>query len=235
MHIILKPVFLFIALAFAINYSQAQTIVKEFHPDSLTNEKFLDLKRNYGNNKSLPKDFEKQTLIALSYFPELKDVKIKFRIKNKTTPLATRPSFTGMFRSAKRRTYFIIISKKSISYLDTILLQHLNYNAQIGVLGHELSHVSDFINKGFGSMCRVACGHFSKKYVNRFEFNTDRSCINHGLGYQLLSWSINVRLNLKSSSWLGAASLPPDATSERYMNPSTIESIFATHPLYQRH
>lgn len=234
MLICLKHGFLFIALAFVFSHSQAQTIVKEFQQDSLTNGNILVLQENCCNNKNLPNDFEKQALIALSYFPELEDVKIRFRTKNKTTPLTTRPSFTGMFRSAKKRTYIITISKKSISYLDTILLQNLSYNAQIGVLGHELCHVSDFINKGFGSMCQVAFGHFSKKYVDRFEFNTDRACINHGLGYQLLAWSINVRENLKSSSWLGAATLPPDATSERYMNPSTIESILPTNPLYQK-
>ena len=149
--------------------------------------------------------------------------------------LQIRPSFGGMLRSAKKRTYIITISKKSITYLDTILLQHLNYNAQIGVLGHELSHASDFFNKGFGKMCHVVVGHVSKKYVDHFEFNTDRICINHGLGYQLLAWSLNVRENLKSDSGLGAATLPADATNERYMNPSTIKNIIATHPLYQNH
>jgi len=231
MNSVLKSVFLL--TVFACGYSQAKATVKEFHPDSLTNENVLDLKRNFGNNKSLPKGFEKQTLIALSFFPELKDVKIIFRVENKTTPLSTRPSVTGMLRSAKKRTYIISISKKSISFLDTILLDRLNYNAQIGVLGHELSHVSDFINKGFGRMCRLAVGHLSKKYIDRFEFNTDRICIDHGLGYQLLAWSKNVRENLKSSSWLGAATLPPDAASERYMNPKTIQLILATHPRYQ--
>jgi len=234
MCLVLKYVFLFIALAFACNLSQAQIIAEIFYPDSVTHEKVLDLKKNYGKNKLLPKDFEKQTLIVLSYFPELKNVKIKFRIRNKTTPLSTRPSFAGMFRSAKKRTYIITISKKSISYLDTILLKHLNYNAQIGVLGHELSHVSDFINKGFGSMCRLAIGHCSKKYVDRFEFNTDMICINHGLGYQLLAWSINVRENLKSSKWFGAGTLPPDAATERYMNPSTITKLLKSKELYNK-
>ena len=162
-----------------------------------------------------------------------KAVKIKFRIKNKITPLSTRPSFVGMFRFTKNRTYIITISKKSISFLDTILLCNLNYNAQIGVLGHELSHVSDFNSKGFGSMCRVVIGHLSKKYVDSFEFITDRACIDHGLGYQLLAWSINVRENLKSTSWLGAANMPPDSISERYMNPGTIERILLMHTMYQ--
>ncbi|CAN5479721.1 hypothetical protein BH11BAC2_BH11BAC2_21800 [soil metagenome] len=225
---------LFGILSFAINLSQAQTIEKKFHPDSLSHNSFSDLEKNCGKNKILPATFEKQTLIALSYYPELKDVKIKFRIKHKTTPLATRPSYGGMLRSAKKRTYIITISNKSRAFLDTILLKNLNYNAQIGVLGHELSHVSDFAKKGFGGMCKVVFGHLSKNYVDHFEFNTDRRCIDHGLGYQLLAWSINVRENLKSSSWKGAETLSLNTEDERYMNPGTIEKILANHPLYQK-
>jgi len=77
----------------------------------------------YSNNKTILKDFENQTVIALSYFSELKDTKIKFRLKNRTTPLATRPSFFSMFRSAKKRTYIITISKRSNTQLDTITLK----------------------------------------------------------------------------------------------------------------
>jgi len=59
------------------------------------------------------------------------------------------------------------------------------------------------------------------------------SCINHGLGYQLLDWSINVRENLKRVNWLGAVNLTTDEKSERYMNPSTIKNILSKHALYQ--
>jgi hypothetical protein len=74
---------------------------------------------------------------------------------------------------------------------------------------------------------------FSKKAVDKFEFNTDLNSINHGLGYQLLDWSINVRENLKRVNWLGAVNLKVDEKSERYMNPSTITAILSKHPLYQ--
>ena len=83
-------------------------------------------------------------------------------------------------------------------------------------------------------MCKVILGHLSSKYVDRFEFNTDKMCIDHGLGYQLLSWSNNVRENLKTSSWRGADDLTPNNEKERYMNPSTIINIIAVHPLYQK-
>lgn len=212
----------------------AQEIIKIFHKKSLSNEKLELLRNNFGKYKTIPKIFENQILTALSYFPELKNTKIKFRLKNRTTPLATRPTFFGMFRSAKKRTYVITISKKSTNYLNAIVLKNIGYNAQIGVLGHELSHISDYLNKGFGEMFTVAKNEvFSKNKVDKFEFKTDLNCINHGLGYQLLDWSIQVRENLKRDNWLGAVNLMVGKNNERYMNPTTIINILDQHPLYK--
>jgi hypothetical protein len=216
------------------NSVNAQQVVHIFYKDSITQEVISDLKSKFGTNKTIIKDFESQTLIALSYFPELKDIKIKFRLKNKTTPLTTRPTFFSLFRSAKKRTYIITISKQSNAQLDTITLKNLSFNAQIGVIGHELAHISDYLNRGFLKMNRIGLDIiFSKKRIDAFEYNTDLSCINHGLGFQLLDWSINVRENLKRPNWLGAVNLNADDKSERYMNPSTIITILNTHPLYE--
>ena len=211
----------------------AQNVVQTFHQDSILSQEIAKLKELFGINKNIPQDFETQTLLALSYFPELKDIKIKFRLKNRTTPLATRPTFFSLFQTAKKRTYLITISEKSNAQLDTIILKNLNLNAQIGVLGHELCHVSDYLNKGFGKMNRIGLDIiFSKKRIDSLEYATDLSCINHGLGYQLLDWSINVRENLKRKNWLGAVNLTADENSERYMNPQTIIKILQNHPLY---
>lgn len=231
---LIKSVKLFIIFFLFLNISNAQEIVKTFHEDGITAENRLYLKSEFGNFKSIPEEFEDQVLIALSYFPELKNINIKFRIKNRITPLTTRPNLMGIFKNAKKRTYIITISTKSTSYLDAIIFKNLNYNAQIGVLGHELSHVSSYLNNGFGKMWNIVWIEiFSKKKVNQFEYNTDLNCINHGLGYQLLDWSINVRENLDRVNWLGAVNLTADTKSERYMNPSTIVEILNSHPLYQ--
>lgn len=215
------------------NKIKAQDVVKTFYQDSLTNEELVNLKSEFGNHKTLIAGYEQQMLIALSYFPELKDIKIKFRLKTRATPLATRPSFFSMFRSSKKRTYVITISKKSIK-LEAITFKNLTYNAQIGVLGHELSHVSDYLNKGFGKMVVIVKNELCcPKEIDKMEYNTDLSCINHGLGYQLLEWSTNVRKNLKIENWLGTVNLSTDGKRERYMNPSTIMEILSKHPRYQ--
>ena len=78
---------------------------------------------------------------------------------------------------------------------------------------------------------------FSTKYTDRFEFNTDLICINHGLGFQLYDWSKFVRKSLNISEWKGASndeSLKTKTTPrERYMNPQTIEEYIALNDLYK--
>lgn len=118
----IKSISTFLILFFFSINSNSQCVVQTFYRDSISKIEITELKFQFSKNKTIPKDFENQILLALSYFPELKDIKIKFRLKNCTTPLATKPSFFSMFRSAKKRTYIITISEQSTSYL---VLSHL--------------------------------------------------------------------------------------------------------------
>lgn len=61
----------------------------------------------------------------------------------------------------------------------------------------------------------------SKNKMDQFEYNTDMRCIEHGLGYQLLSWSQEVRQKLNISHWKGIKRLKEQG-KERYMNPESI-------------
>lgn len=225
-------IILYLLTLIAIN-SSAQEIVKQFTKESYSIQKLQDLKKEFGTNKIIPTLYEPQILIALSYFPELKNTDIEFRLKKTNTPLSSRPNLLGLLQSSKKRKYIITISEATNSRLDPILLKNLNFNAQIGVLGHELSHVSDYMSKGFGKMTNLLWIEiFSKKQVDKFETRTDHICINHGLGYQLLDWSSSVRKNLNIEYWRGADNLQYMTKKERYLNPETITNILKTYPLY---
>lgn len=177
--------------------------------------------------------YETQILIALSYFPELKNTTIEFRLKKAKTPLSSRPNLIGIFQSAKKRKYIITISKATNSILEPILFKNLNFNAQIGVLGHELSHVSDYMTKNFSEMSNLLFIQiFSKKQVDKFESRTDRICIDHDLGYQLLDWSKSVREKLKIDYWRGANNIQFKPKKERYLNPETILETIKTSTIY---
>jgi hypothetical protein len=79
---------------------------------------------------------------------------------------------------------------------------------------------------GYEKQMLITLSYFLElKAVDELEFSTDLSSINHGLGYQLLEWSTNVRVNLKRINWLRAVNLSEDEKNERYINPSAIAEV----------
>lgn len=214
--------------------STAQTITNHFSSQTISKEILQKIKEDFGRNKVVPEKYEAQILIALSYYPELKNTKIEFRLTKAKTPLTSRPTVLGLFRSANKRNYCITISEQSIAYLEPILFKNLNFNAQIGVLGHELAHITSYNENGFGKMLNIiGIEIFSKKQVDRFEYKTDAICINHGLGFQLLEWSKIVRKNLGRENWRGADNIITNLRKERYMNPESIIKMIAELPMYR--
>jgi len=168
--------------------------------------------------------YKPQLLKAFSHFPELAHTAIQIRVKHAYSPLSTRPRWSTIFRSRDKRAYIITISDSSMYKLSPILFMRLSYDAQVGVLGHELSHVADFSRKHLFGLIRIGVGHLSGRYLDRFEYKTDSLCIEHGLGNYLLAWSIFVREALHLAYWRGADSINrPVIARERYMEPATIE------------
>jgi hypothetical protein len=212
--------------------SLARQPVKTFTPYSFTAAGYEELQQTFGQKKVIPAQFREQILIALSYFPELKDIAIVFRIKHTHTPLTTIPAATSVFKNSRNREYIITISDSSIDMLSPILLKRFSFNAQVGVLGHELSHVTDFSHHSTWGLIGNGIDHISTKWVDRFEYRTDSICIAHGLGYQLLDWSTSVRKAMHVENYDGADNVGEPMTRERYMNPSTIRKRIASNPIY---
>jgi hypothetical protein len=192
-----------------------------------------ELKLLYGHNKVYPAAFEEQILTALSFFPELKEHRIDFQLRKGYAPLSSRPTYGGLFRSAKKRKYKIFISTGRNDRWDSILLKNAPFEAGVGVLGHELSHVLNFSQMSGLSLTWLGISHVSTKYMNRFEYLTDSLCIEQGMGEYLLAMGIYVRKSF------GA----PDPEEllvkgekgnykERYMSPSTIRLYMADSKAY---
>jgi hypothetical protein len=223
-------VIIFVSISF---WGQSQTPRKTFYPDSLTNAYYWQLKKEFGNKKQYPPQFEKQILIALSYYPELKNTPILFRIRARHTGLNTRATWPGIFESTRKRHFVITISDSSENILMPLMFKSLPFNAQVGVMGHELAHVTDFLSMTTQQIIMHAIKNISAKYIDRFEYNTDAICIAHGLGYQLLAYSSYVRQKMNREYWRGCdfANHPMDI--ERYMNPATILERINSDPIYK--
>ena len=216
-------------------HAQRQPVV-EFERIDFTKEDSLQLLKEFGTNKKFIPQFTLQSLIALSYYPELKNTHIRFIYKPTHSPLTTRPTFPSVLFKRSKRRFTITISDSTMYKLEPILLKRMNFNEQVGVIGHEFSHVSDFTKRNIFSMSGSGVGHiFSSHYIDRFEYRTDSICIAHGLGYQLLAWSTFVRRTMHRENWEGADNVNvPVMKRERYMNPSTISKHIASDPQYSK-
>lgn len=193
--------------------------------------------QRFSHYKKIPPDIIPQVLVALSYYPQLLDTKIVFRYRKRNTPLSSRPRVWSTFRRKENRTYVITISNKTNKRLTPILFSNLPYNAQIGVLGHELAHISTYSSKTSGQLLGLYLSLLKSKNVDAFELDTDLTCIAQGLGHQLLAWSRYVREELDILEWRGAPKAnyrKRDSKEElRYMNPKTIKEQMAKNPIYK--
>lgn len=197
-----------------------------FVSKATTKQTVIDSLKEFGYKKEIPQQYERPILTALAYFPELKKVHIVFRIKKQYSALTTKPNFAGVFKRKDHRTYIITISNETIDTLKPLLFENLTFEQQVGVIGHELSHVVDFNSNNFLQTIGVGIGHISKRYLDKMEFNTDRICIEHGLGDYLLAYSKHVRQAMNVHNWRGSDFVNKGNSNgkyERYMNPDTIE------------
>ena len=220
------PKFLFFAIGLLVSVVHCQAPKELFTETSFNTKDFLD----FAAHKKYPERIEKQVLTALSYYPELRDTKIIFRLKKRNTPLTSRPRFFDVFRGKKKRAYVITISTKTKKTFEPILFHNLPYNAQIGVLAHELGHIVTYKEKTSFQIMGIAFKLLNTKFVDEFEYETDRIAIQHGMGYQLFGWSVFVRKALKIEEWNGIS----NKGNERYMNPETIKQHMQALKRYEK-
>ncbi len=182
----------------------------------------------FGNNKKLPEGFELQALLALSHYPELRDTKIDFIVADVSIPLSSRPHWSSMLRSAKRRTYQVIIDSELAGPREALLLRNQPFNAQVGILGHELAHTVYYLDRSFFGIVGNALCQFSDCRI-RFERATDRRLIDYGLGWQRFDHASFVRSRINRDQ---ASAFTAEGGGGAYMSPAEIMQIINSHETY---
>lgn len=229
---LLRCIYVMSLLGYTAVRALAQCEQVSGHVMKLTDVDVNCLRMEYGSHKQIPENIKIPILLALSHYPELARTRIRFRVRHALSPLTTNRDWGYYFRhlGLGRRAFVVTISDRTTARLTPILFSNLDFAAQAGVAGHELSHVSDFRHKNLFGWFSLGLGHLSAHYVDRLEFGTDSLCIAHGLGYNLLAWSCFVRNALDLKAWHGATGgkLPFNGR-ERYMNPSTILARLKDH------
>lgn len=135
-------------------------------------------------NKDIPDSYELATLIALSKYPELAEAEIEFVTKSIKTTMAARPKMNLLFKKRNKREYRIFINNDR-SRLEGVLLEDVPFDAQVGVIAHELAHILDYSQKSVFRIIGNGIGYISKDFRSDFEKKTDQLTIERGFGWQV--------------------------------------------------
>ncbi len=164
--------------------------------DTLANRTYdLDsLKEIIGKNKGLPKGFEIAAAIAYSAYPQLKHVNIDMILTENGAPMESTVDVWLLLGPRKYRHYRILLNDAKDSYFDPILLRSLPFDAQVGILAHELGHVAYYHRLNIFQF-----GKWGLKYLRddgfraTHERTTDLMPVYYGLGSQIYQYAYFVR------------------------------------------
>ena len=126
--------------------------------------------------------------LAMSFFPELCNQKINLKYANIKTSMAAQPRVLSVFLNRKNRTYNVIINKNQQKE-QARLLHAAPFNAVVGVMGHELAHILDYVSKSGWQLTWTGIRYAGKNYRRQLERQTDLMTIERGLGWQLYHFS----------------------------------------------
>ena len=171
------------------------------------------------HNKQIPAVIEKNVLTALSFFPELKDTRIKFVFKKKikTSVMQAQPIFNTLLKTKKNRRYRINISAHFKLINADMPILDIPDSVMIGWIGHELGHILDYESKTNREM--VSFGYhyyFHPDFVKHAEMVADSLAVERGMGNYIVATKRFI---------LDHAELPQaykDKISRLYLSPDVI-------------
>lgn len=137
--------------------------------------------------EGLPDQFADVFFLALSHYPELKEVEIEVAYKPIPTTLQVQPVPGSLFGKRANRRYRIAIN--SDEEFEGIFFRDIPYNAQVGLVAHELAHIIDYEHKNFFQINGTALKFATKRSQTNYEKSIDLLTIYKGLGWQLHDWA----------------------------------------------
>ena len=137
----------------------------------------------------IPTSIEKRVKTALSYYPQLDNINIEFKLKKniKKSTMQARPTFDSFYKSKKKRKFLILISKnfkiagKDFSTLD------IPDDIFIGWIGHELGHIMDYQHRNRLNLIWFGLKYlFSDNHIVEAERAADRFAVEHNMEKYIL-------------------------------------------------
>ena len=172
-------------IAFLITLSSSSNAQFDYTIE-LGNYNIDSLEKNIGSHKSFLPEIKTPALIALSWFPELKNDEIVFKYKSINSTARTTMTFFSIFKNNNKK-FIIYINNDSAR--NGIALDDIPSTALVGLIGHELAHVKIFKQKKFFGLLFWGFKYLFQKQQKHLEIDTDKLTIQKGLGWPLYAWT----------------------------------------------
>lgn len=143
----------------------------------------------FGWRKKIPEEIRTPALIALSHYPELKNIRIDFRFaeKKSTSVMSARPSLASIFRILEERKYVIYVRRRFMINGKLMLIEELPESILVGWIGHELGHIMDYKDRSVLSLIGFGIGYLVLgRYIRKAERRADEFAVRHGLRAEIL-------------------------------------------------
>ncbi|MFC4870281.1 hypothetical protein [Negadavirga shengliensis] len=186
-----------INLVFSINILFIQNSIEFFYKNDgikeaaeLSEYSNDDLEK-YALNKEIPDAIREVTLEALSYFPDLLDIKIDFQFKNRISGsvMQAQPKIGSLILNKKEnRAYKIKISRYLELEDEAVLIEELPHDVLLGWIGHELGHIKDYLERSALNMMGFGIQYYcSDNFVTEAEIAADSHAVAYGLGKKIIA------------------------------------------------
>jgi hypothetical protein len=136
-------------------------------------------------NIKYPSEIENALMLALSFFPELKNIDIEISYASISTTMNCRPLIGSLFTT--KRIYQMQINNHE--NFDGILMEDVPFNALVGILGHELAHIVDYEAGGILRVIKRGLDYALPSTKTKFEHEIDMLTIQKGLGWQVMDFA----------------------------------------------
>lgn len=181
--LILIVVMNFMAISCGVRYSASMATLNHSVPlyreyPRLTSSEIDSLNAIFSPSVTICEEYLEPTLIALSYYPDLVGVDIEFKLSREKTTMAARPKPRTLFVKSRRR-YLILINGDDD--FEGVHLYDVPFNAQIGVIAHELAHIADYERRNLFGVLGVLFRYADKGRKSLFEREIDRATVERGL------------------------------------------------------
>lgn len=205
------------------------------NPDSTQIRPFKDsLNRVVLLNADSNSILKNQIAYVLKFFPKMVVKNIVVEFKESIHIARTTPRFNDILKSPDQRVYRICFSNSTKSTLDSVMINELSFNSQLGLIAREISQVEELSTDGFLDHVAWYFRQLSRRGRNRIVREAEAKALEAGLGYQLLSFNLELSQKLNIDRW---KSVKGYATYVKYtktpaMKPYLINDFINDLPVY---